>query len=37
VGPDCGIVDQDVDAAELGQGPRRQGVDLVLFGEVGED
>jgi hypothetical protein len=34
---DRGIVDQDVDTAELGQCPRRHGVDLVLFGHIGED
>ena len=36
VRPDRGIVDQDVDPAELGQCPRRQRVDLVLFGHIGE-
>jgi len=37
VRPDRGIVDQDVDAAELGQCPLRQGVDLVLLCDIGED
>jgi hypothetical protein len=35
VRPDGGIVDQDVDSAELGQRPRRHFLDLVLAGDVG--
>ena len=37
VRPDRGIVDQDVDTAELGQGARRERVDLVLLGDIGKD
>ena len=37
VRPDRGVVDQDVDTAELGQRPRRHRVDLVLLGDVGDD
>jgi hypothetical protein len=36
VGPDRGIVDQNVDAAELGQCPRRHRVDLISLGNVGD-
>jgi len=33
--PNGRIVDQDVDAAELGQRPRHHRVDLILLGDVG--
>jgi len=35
--PDRGIVDQDVDPAELGQRPGGQRLDLGLFADVGEN
>ena len=35
--PDRGVVDQDVDAAELGQRARRHRLDLFLAGDVGDD
>ena len=35
--PDGGIVDEDVDAAELGQRLRHHRVDLILPGDVGND
>ena len=35
--PDRGVVDQDVDAAELGQRPGRHRLDLILAGDVGND
>src|SRR5215831_9629208 len=37
VRPDRGIVDQDVDPAELGQGPGGQRLDLGLFADIGEN
>src|SRR6516164_698759 len=36
VWPDRGVVDQDVDPPKLGQSARRQRLDLVLFGHIGE-
>ena len=35
--PDRGIVDQDVDAAELGQRARRHRLDLFLAGDIGDN
>ena len=35
--PDRGVVDQDVDSAELGHRPRHHRVDLILLGDVGND
>jgi hypothetical protein len=37
VRPDGGIVDQDVDAAKLGQGPRRYRLDLIRPGDIGNN
>src|SRR5580700_1877129 len=37
VGPDRGIVDQNVDAAELGHRLRHHRVDLIFLGDVGYD
>src|SRR5579884_571108 len=37
VRPDCGVVDQDVDPAELEQSPGGQRLDLGLFADVGEN
>src|SRR5262249_49606986 len=36
VWPDRSIVDQDVDTSELGHCPRRQRLDLVLSGDIGD-
>ena len=37
VRPDRGVVDQDVDAPELGQRPRHHRLDLILLGDVGDN
>ncbi|MGD0102687.1 MAG: hypothetical protein ABSC06_01450 [Rhodopila sp.] len=37
MGPDGGIVDQDVDAAERGQCTCRHRLDLILLGHVGNN
>ena len=37
VRPDRGVVDQDVYPAELGHCPRHHCIDLILFGDVGND
>ena len=37
VRPDRGVVNEDVDMAELGQGPRRQFVGLLLMRDIGDD
>ena len=37
VRPDCGVVDQDVDAAELAERFRRHRLNLVLLADIGDD
>jgi hypothetical protein len=37
VRPDRGVVDQDVDAPELGQRLRRHRLNLILLGHIGDD